>query len=236
MVKKTTTWLVALVLTGLVTFAWAANRASEPLEVAGSGLPRLLDLGADKCIPCKKMAPILDAMKEEFAGRLQVDFIDVWKHPEEAPKYRVTTIPTQIFLSPDGKELFRHIGFFSREDILGKWKALGYEFKTAEAVSLERWEPARKDTRRKDQICTLCDGDINARTLVTIETDKGDVRLCSAHCTFILWSCLTEDKTDFEKKVSVTDWATRKRIPAIDAVFLSGREETTGHPWIKAFA
>ena len=234
--KKRTTFLMALVLMGLVAFAWAASRAPESIQVAGSGLPRLLDLGADKCIPCKKMAPILDAMKEEFAGRLQVDFIDVWKRPEEAPKYRVTTIPTQIFLSPDGKELFRHVGFYSREDILAKWKALGYEFKATEAAAIERWEPARKDTRSKDQICTMCDGDIQARTLVTVKTDKGDVRLCSAHCYFIMWSCLTEDKTGFEKKVSVTDWATDKSVPATEAVFLSGQDETTGHPWVKAFA
>jgi thioredoxin 1 len=69
----------------LTAVGWAVNQGSgntsEAIQVAGSGYPRLLDLGADKCIPCKKMAPILEAMKEEFAGRLQVDFIDVWKHP-----------------------------------------------------------------------------------------------------------------------------------------------------------
>ena len=234
--KKKTMVLTGVVLMGLAALVYAINPAVEPVNVAGSGLPRLLDLGADKCIPCKKMAPILEAMKEEFEGRLQVDFIDVWKNPKEAPKYRVTTIPTQIFLSPDGKELFRHVGFYSREDILGKWKSLGYEFQTAETASIERWEPARKDTRRKDQICTLCDGDITGKTLVTVKTDKGDVRLCSAHCYFIMWSCLTEDKTGFEKKVSVTDWATGKSVPATAAVFLLEQDETTGHPWIKAFA
>ena len=50
-------------------------------------IPKLLDLGADKCIPCKKMAPILDALKEEFKGQFDVEFIDVWKNP--ACEYRV---------------------------------------------------------------------------------------------------------------------------------------------------
>jgi len=60
--------------------------------------------------------------------------------------------------------------------------------------------------------------------------------LCSPHCYFIMYSCLTEDKTDFEKKVSVTDWAAGKSLQAEDAVFLYGQDEKTGRPWIRAFA
>jgi thioredoxin 1 len=88
-------------------------------------LPRLIDLGADKCIPCKMMAPILEELKKEYAGRLQVDFIDVWKNPDEAKRYGIQLIPTQIFFDARGKELFRHEGFFSKEDILAKWKEFG---------------------------------------------------------------------------------------------------------------
>ncbi len=89
-------------------------------------LPRLVDLGADKCIPCRMMAPILEEMKKEFAGRLDVEFIDVWKNPQAGEKFGIKLIPTQIFYDPSGKELFRHEGFFSREDILNKWKSLGF--------------------------------------------------------------------------------------------------------------
>jgi thioredoxin len=95
-----------------------------------SGLPKLVDVGADKCIPCIKMAPILDQLKEDFRGRMEVKFVDVWKFKEEAAKYGIQTIPTQIFYAPDGKELYRHIGFYSREEILGKWQELGYSFGT----------------------------------------------------------------------------------------------------------
>lgn len=91
-------------------------------------LPRLVDLGAGKCIPCKMMAPILDEMKKDFAGKLEVVFIDVWQNADEGSKYKIRVIPTQIFYSPEGKELFRHEGFYSREDILKKWKELGYDF------------------------------------------------------------------------------------------------------------
>ena len=91
-------------------------------------LPRLVDVGADKCIPCIKMAPILDHLSNDFAGRMEVKFIDAWKSREEAASYGVQMIPTQIFYAADGEELFRHTGFYSREEILGKWHELGYEF------------------------------------------------------------------------------------------------------------
>lgn len=95
-------------------------------------LPRLVDLGAGKCIPCKMMAPILEELKKEYAGIFNVDFIDVWKNPDEAKKYRVNIIPTQIFYDASGKELFRHEGFYSREDILVKWKELNVTINKAQ--------------------------------------------------------------------------------------------------------
>lgn len=91
-------------------------------------LPRLVDLGAGKCIPCKMMAPILEELKKEYAGRLEVDFIDVWKNPDEAKKYKINIIPTQIFYDASGQELFRHEGFAPKEYILAKWKELGVGF------------------------------------------------------------------------------------------------------------
>jgi len=93
---------------------------SEPKK-----LPRLVDLGADKCIPCKMMAPILEELKKDYTGIFNVEFIDVWKAPDKAKEYGITIIPTQIFFDASGKELFRHEGFFSKEDILSKWKEFG---------------------------------------------------------------------------------------------------------------
>ena len=102
----------------------AADTATATAEVA-TELPRLLDLGADKCIPCKMMAPILVELETEFAEVFAVQFIDVWKDPEAAKPYGLKVIPTQIFFAADGTELFRHEGFYGREDILGKWRELG---------------------------------------------------------------------------------------------------------------
>lgn len=101
---------------------------AEALAATNAPLPRLLDLGAGKCVPCKAMAPILDEMKETFAGQLDVVFIDVWENEGVGEEYDIRIIPTQIFFDDEGSELFRHEGFFSRTDMLAKWKELGYEF------------------------------------------------------------------------------------------------------------
>jgi thioredoxin 1 len=95
-----------------------------------NALPKLVDLGAGKCIPCKMMAPILDELKETYADKLEVIFIDVWENPDKAKEYGIQMIPTQIFYDATEKELFRHEGFFSKEDILGKWKEFGVILKT----------------------------------------------------------------------------------------------------------
>lgn len=101
--------------------------AADP---APAKLPTLLDLGSKKCIPCKKMEPILEALGKDFAGRMTVTFIDVNADDagrKAAETWAIQLIPTQIFLAADGKELFRHEGFYSREDILAKWKELGVD-------------------------------------------------------------------------------------------------------------
>ena len=140
--NRTTLRLVAaVVIMGVAVAAYILRPAADPetpptenAQVARSNeLPRLLDLGADKCVPCKMMAPILEELKETYAGTMQVDFIDVWKDPAAAKPYGIRVIPTQIFFAHDGTELFRHEGFYSREDILAKWRELGVQLPDREA-------------------------------------------------------------------------------------------------------
>jgi thioredoxin 1 len=213
-----------------------SGSASTPANP--SGLPRLVDLGSTTCIPCKMMAPILDELKKDCAGRLEVVFVDVGKDPGLGTPYGIQLIPTQIFFDAAGKELFRHEGFFSKEDILAKWTEMGINLATPSAAIpvFERLAPAKPDERSKDRICYMCDGDIQEKTAVTVQTDKGPVGLCGPHCYFIMVSCLTEDKTGFEKKVTVMDWTAGRPIPVSEAAFLCGEDEATGRPWVKAFA
>lgn len=111
--------------------AGACGSASSdgPRAKAGARpVPRLVDLGAGKCIPCKAMAPILEGLNAEYAGRMEVQFIDVWKDPGAAKPYDTRIIPTQVFYGPEGKELARHEGFMGKEEILARWKAVGVSF------------------------------------------------------------------------------------------------------------
>jgi thioredoxin 1 len=217
--------------------SWCLFAIARPMALAAQ-TPKLLDLGSKSCIPCKMMAPLLEELTKEYEGKLQVEFIDVWlkENVAKGKEHGIKVIPTQIFFSSEGKELWRHEGFISKEDILAKWKELGYDLGTAAAPKIERWEPAARDARGKDAVCYLSDADIDPKTAVVVKTDKGDVRLRDVHTYFIMYSCLTEDRTDFEKKVSVTDYASGKLVAATTAVYLQGLDEQSGRPWIKAFA
>ncbi len=101
------------------------TRTAAASATAVRSVPRLVDLGAGKCIPCKAMAPILEGLKTEYAGRMDVQFIDVWKDPDAGKRYGISIIPTQIFYGADGRELARHQGFMDKDAILAQWKALG---------------------------------------------------------------------------------------------------------------
>jgi thioredoxin 1 len=90
----------------------------KPTAVATKKLPRLVDLGASECIPCKMMMPVIDELAKEYKGKLEVEFIDVWRNPAAAEKYGIRSIPTQIFFDEEGKEFYRHIGYISKENIL----------------------------------------------------------------------------------------------------------------------
>ena len=88
-------------------------------------LPKLLDLGSVHCIPCKKMAPILDSLKVAYEGRAEIVFIDIRQEKKMARKYGITIIPTQIFFDAGGNEVYRHIGFFPADSITAHFEQLG---------------------------------------------------------------------------------------------------------------
>ncbi len=95
--------------------AQTAEGATQP--PADAKRPRLVDLGATSCKACKALAPILDALREEYKGRLDVEFIDVWKNRNAGQPYGIRVIPTQVLFDKDGKEVWRHEGFISKEDL-----------------------------------------------------------------------------------------------------------------------
>jgi Thioredoxin domain-containing protein len=83
-----------------------ALHVTEELDLAklkSYGLPIIIDFGADSCVPCREMAPVLKALNEEYQGKVIIKFVDVWKYQELAQGYPISLIPTQIFIGADGK-------------------------------------------------------------------------------------------------------------------------------------
>jgi thioredoxin 1 len=105
----------------------AAPRVQPESRTTSVPLPRMVDIGAGRCIPCKKMAPILAELRSEYAGRADVVFIDVWERPELAEGYTFELIPTQIFYDRQGREVWRHEGFLDKPEIVARFRAMGVE-------------------------------------------------------------------------------------------------------------
>ncbi len=92
-------------------------------SVVGQGQPVLLELGSHSCVPCQRMMPVLDDLsktQDDFV----VSFVDVWAVEGKSAQYGIQAIPTQIFFAKDGTELYRHTGFYGKDEILAKWKEL----------------------------------------------------------------------------------------------------------------
>ncbi len=88
-----------------------------------------IELGSVRCIPCKKMMPIMEAIESEYADQVKVVFHDVWTDEGKpfAEEYGIKLIPTQIFLDTDGNEYFRHEGFFPKEELVAVLQQKGVE-------------------------------------------------------------------------------------------------------------
>jgi thioredoxin 1 len=86
-----------------------------------------VELGSVRCIPCQKMQPLMKAIEEKYGNQVKVVFYDVWT-PEGKPYakiYNIESIPTQVFLDENGKEFFRHVGFFEEEELVKVLKTKG---------------------------------------------------------------------------------------------------------------
>jgi thioredoxin 1 len=113
-----------------LTAVYIAFQPQLSADTTGAAAPSsgrivMIDLGATESIPCKMMAPIIEELKKEYAGRADILFIDVWKNPSEAKKYGIRAIPTQIFYDAGGKEVYRNVGFMEKKRIVEVLARLG---------------------------------------------------------------------------------------------------------------
>jgi thioredoxin 1 len=103
-----------------VLFALTVLPAHAQTKASGSSpLITFVELGSDKCVPCRMMQPVLKSIQQKYGSQIRVVFYDVWKAEQKhfGKEYGVRVIPTQVFLDRTGKEFFRHEGFFPEVEI-----------------------------------------------------------------------------------------------------------------------
>ena len=122
-------WLIfsgLLLISNAMPSAYASDSTPENLlKLPVPGMVTMIDLGAKKCIPCKMMAPIMEKMEKKYEGKAAIVFIDVREHHEQVDRFGIRAIPTQIFYDTNGKEVLRHVGFMSEDDIVKTLTRLG---------------------------------------------------------------------------------------------------------------
>jgi len=101
--------------------------ADKSVEKSDAVLVTFVEIGASRCIPCKAMQPIMKEVAEEYKGQVKVVFHDVWTPQGKADgmKYNIRMIPTQVFLDKNGKEYFRHEGYFPKDEVVKVIKMQG---------------------------------------------------------------------------------------------------------------
>jgi thioredoxin 1 len=117
-VKKHERFLVPA-FAALLLFSCASTAFAQAAKPKAKPLVTFIELGSVNCIPCKAMQPVMTDIETSYGGRVKVDFYDVWTKEGEpyGRQYGIRVIPTQVFLDKDGKEFYRHEGFFPASDI-----------------------------------------------------------------------------------------------------------------------
>ncbi len=128
---KTHGLIIALALIGLAVAAIFVLKDEGDValsaETTPSALPKLIDFGSMMCIPCQEMAATLEEVKREYEGRVLVVVVDVYDNYQLAEDLGIQVIPTQIFYDAAGKEVFRHVGVMTKDEIVAQLKLMGVD-------------------------------------------------------------------------------------------------------------
>ncbi len=123
--------VIALVLIGVAVAAiFVLKDGGDPVlpaDAAETDLPKIVDYGSKMCIPCQEMAATLEEVKREYKDRVIVEIVDVYENYDLAEAAGVTVIPTQIFFDAAGKEVYRHVGLMTKEEIVAQLELMGVD-------------------------------------------------------------------------------------------------------------
>ena len=130
--KNPTLILITLLLLSTLLFLHQTSFSQSsieriPKDIAKVPLPKLLDFGRGKCIPCKAMAPVLKELSEEYKERVIIKIIEIDQDPNLTRANRIRLIPTQIFFDAKNQEIYRHEGFMGKEQIKAMFQKMGVQ-------------------------------------------------------------------------------------------------------------
>ncbi|MBK7157671.1 MAG: thioredoxin family protein [Ignavibacteria bacterium] len=128
----------SLVLLVIISIGVFSLRNTETQSKINSDIPSVtnsetkykatfIELGSVRCIPCQKMQPVIKSVEEKYGDQVKVIFYDVWtsRGKEDAKQFDFDAIPTQLFLDENGREYFRHVGFFPEDELVKILKQKG---------------------------------------------------------------------------------------------------------------
>ena len=134
-------WVISILLLLLLVFAISCSSpqstpTSQSVEASSftsinlsealsNGKPTLAEFGRGTCIPCKEMKPILENLATEYQDKLNVSIVSVDLYRDITSYYKIMAIPTQVCFDGSGKEVFRHVGFWPKDQIIAELSKLG---------------------------------------------------------------------------------------------------------------
>lgn len=114
-----------LMLVSIASAEFPSSSQAVTSQAISSGKPTLINFGLRTCNVCKKMAPYLESLSNEYRGKAHILFVDVRADMDVARKFRVQMLPTQLFINAQGKEVQRHTGFMDKDGMIKGLKLAG---------------------------------------------------------------------------------------------------------------
>jgi thioredoxin 1 len=126
-VKFSLRWLSTLLLVVVPGFiGWSTGPAWSQSQPPAKSRPAIYDFGSGRCLSCREMEKILDAVKGQYGQQVEVRLIYVDRDKDLARQYKVMLIPTQVFVDASGQEVFRHLGLFPKDELVKKLQELKF--------------------------------------------------------------------------------------------------------------
>ncbi len=115
------TWCGAMLAIFVLLQAWPAFSQGPP---PAPKKPALYEFGAGYCHSCKVMKKVMAELKKTHGDQIEFRMVYAGKDKDLFKQYKIMLIPTQVFLNAEGKEVDRHMGALTKEEVLKKLKDL----------------------------------------------------------------------------------------------------------------